>query len=372
MIRLSKSSISSREEKYVQEVLSKEFLGMGEEVVKFEKSLKNFFGREVVCVSSGTAALHLALEACNIGKGDEVLVPSLTYVASFQAISATGAIPISCDVEDKFMQIDLLDAKKKINDSTKAIMPVHYSGGSSNLSEVYNLASLNNLRVIEDAAHAFGSKYNSKLIGSFGDISCFSFDGIKNITSGEGGCIVSGDKSIISFAKDARLLGVENDSDKRSVNDRSFKFDVKIQGWRYHMSNIMAAIGLAQLERFSEFKKNRQELAKYYTQSINKLSNKLYCINWDYNEVVPHIFPIRIKVPFNRNKLMSDLLDLGIQVGIHYQPNHLLSKYSNNQNPLPITDEIHNQMITLPLHNDLTKKDVDFILTSLNSLLIES
>ena len=180
---------------------------MGKHVQKFEQELQSIFNRPVSCVVNGTAALHLALQACGIDAGDEVLVQSITYLASFQAITASGATPIPCDINLSTLTIDLEDAKKKITPRTKAIMPVHYAGDLEDYDGIYNLAQDFNLRVIEDAAHAFGGKINGKYIGSFGDIVCFSFDGLKNITSGEGGCVTTNDLNIINKIKDARLLG---------------------------------------------------------------------------------------------------------------------------------------------------------------------
>ena len=197
MIRLSKSKITDAEKKAVMHVLDREYLGMGQEVLEFEERLTNFFGRPAICVANGTAALHLACQSIGNKSGDEVLVPSLTYVASFQAISANLVKPIPCDINSKTLLIDLNDAKKKITTNTKAIMPENYAGDGSDLDEIYKFADKHKLRVIQDSAHAFGSTFNNKLIGSFGDISCFSFDGIKNITSGEGGCVVSDDLNII-------------------------------------------------------------------------------------------------------------------------------------------------------------------------------
>ena len=211
-IRLSKSCLSEAEKIAVMRVLDHEFLGMGSEVQVFETELSNFFGRPTVCVSNGTAALHLALQAVGLSQGDEVLVQSLTYVASYQAISATGASPISCDVNSQNLCINLKDAERKLTIKTKAIMPVHYGGGVGALDDVYAFAKKHGLRVIEDAAHAFGSHYKSQKVGSFGDISCFSFDGIKNITSGEGGCVVTNDEKVLEKIRDSRLLGVERDT----------------------------------------------------------------------------------------------------------------------------------------------------------------
>ena len=248
MIRLSKSYIGDEEKKAVLGVLDREFLGMGSEVNQFEKILSEYFGRDCTCVVNGTAAIQLALQACGIGNGDEVLIPSLTYVASFQAITATGAVPVACDIDAETFVLDWRDAQKRITPRTKAVIPVHYTGGVGDLERIYRFASENKLRVIEDAAHAFGTFYNEKRIGSFGDIACFSFDGIKNITSGEGGCIVTGDTDVSSKIKDLRLLGVQNDTEKRYSGQRSWEFEVNAQGWRYHMSNLMAAIGIEQFK----------------------------------------------------------------------------------------------------------------------------
>ena len=187
---------------------------MGPEVKKFESELEKFFERKVICVNSGTAALHLALQACGIKNGDEVLVPAITYVATYQAVAATGAKPILCDVNLNDLCISEKSIIRNISKKTKAIIPVHFSGHPCNLDKIFSIGKKYNLNIIEDSAHAFGSYYKNKLLGSFGDISCFSFDGIKNITSGEGGCIVLRNKKLIKKISDARLLGVCGDSKK--------------------------------------------------------------------------------------------------------------------------------------------------------------
>lgn len=367
-IRLSKSCLSNNEKQAVLNVLDREFLGMGTEVKKFEDELTKFFDRPVVCVSTGTAALHLALQAVGIGRGDEVLVQSLTYIASFQAISATGATPIACEVNKDTLCLDWKDAEQKITPKTKAIMPVHYSGGVGMLDEIYAFADKYNLRVVEDAAHAFGTKYKGKQVGSFGDIACFSFDGIKNITSGEGGCIVTNDTSILKKAKEARLLGVESDTEKRFSGERSWDFDVIAQGWRYHMSDIMASIGIEQLKRFSEFSCNRQRLANLY-DSFFVDNSQITPISHNYVEVVPHIYVVRIKKMKNRKLLQEKLLEIGISTGYHYQPNHLLTYYKNNIHHLPITEKIYSELLTLPMHPDISENDIQFISTNLINFL---
>ena len=359
-IRVSKSVIGSEEKEAVLNVLQHEYLGMGKDVKVFEDILKDYFNRDVVCVNTGTAALHLALQAIGIKNGDEVLVQSLTYLATFQAISATGATPVPCEIREDTFTIDLNDAEQKLTERTKVILPVHYAGCSGNLDAIYKFAEKNKLRVVEDAAHAFGTVYNDKLIGSFGDIACFSFDGIKNITSGEGGAIVSKDKTIIQKISDARLLGVIKDSEKRYLGERSWEYDVEEQGWRYHMSNIMAAIGIEQFKKFPLFKKQRQRLAKLYQKFLKDVDG-IELLKHDYDLVVPHIFVLRVK-KINRDLVRERLKNLGIHTGIHYKPNHLLKYFDSGKKfLLPITEKIYNEIITLPLHPDLTFDDVEYI-----------
>jgi dTDP-4-amino-4,6-dideoxygalactose transaminase len=363
LIRLSKSCLSSREKDAVMAVLDREFLGMGTDVHEFERELTGFFGRgneTVACVANGTAALHLALQACGIGPGDEVIVPSLTYVASFQAIRATGAIPVPCDVLPDTLTMDPDDCSRRITKRTRGLMPVHFTGGVGRLDAILGLAKQYGLRVIEDAAHAFGTRHAGRLVGGFGDIACFSFDGIKNITSGEGGCVVSADSGIIRQVQDSRLLGVEKDTDNRFRGLRSWEFDVHGQGWRYHMSNIMAAIGRVQLARFDELAGRRQELARRYDEKLVGIAG-IERIVHDYGVVVPHIYVVLLPMGADREAIRSNLLQCGIQTGLHYQPNHTMSYFADFADPAgyPVVDAVWPRMLSLPLHPDLTDDDQD-------------
>ena len=347
LIRLSKSSIGNEEIKNVNRILKKEFLGMGNEVISFEKKLSKYFKREVVCVVNGFSALHLSLEACGIGKKDEVLVPSLTYVATYQAISASGAKPISCDVDFETLNISVNEIKKKITPNTKAIMPVWFGGNPSGIFEIYKIAKKFKLRVIEDSAHAFGSYINDKLVGSFGDISCFSFDGIKNITSGEGGCVVTNDKIIIKKLKEKRVLGI-----KIKKNQNKWSPQVTTQGWRCHMSNLMAAIGSAQFNKKNLLKKKRQQIAKMYDQKLSNNKN-IKVFKRNYNQINPHIYPV-LNMKNSTNKLFLFMKKNNIEVGRHYFPNHLLKKFKSKK--LKITESVSKKIITLPIHGDLSEK----------------
>ena len=371
LIRLSKSCIGEAEKQAVRGVLDREYLGMGAEVQQFEQALTAVLGRPAECVVNGTAALHLAVQACGIGRGDEVLVPSLTYLASFQAVSATGARPLPCEIDPGTLTLDWRDAESRITPQTRAVMPVHYTGGVGDLVGTYAMAERHGLRVIEDAAHAFGTTVDGKRVGSFGDIACFSFDGIKNITSGEGGCIVTDDADVLRRVRDARLLGVEKDTEERYNGQRSWEFDVTAQGWRYHMSNIMAAIGIEQLRRFDEMAAVRTTRAKQY-DALLAGDPQVTPLVRDFDTVVPHIYVVRIAGLADRTALQARMLKRGVQAGAHYQPNHMLSFYRDlAAAPLPVTEAVYPEMLTLPLHADISAADVERVCEALRVSLRE-
>lgn len=368
IIRLSRSVIGEEEKAAVVRVLDRAFLGMGSEVQSFERELAAYLDtdRPVHCVNTGTSALHLAVEALGIGPGDEVLVPSITYVASFQAIAATGATPVACEVRSDTAYIDIDDAAKRVTSRTRAIMPVHYASSVKGVDDVYSLAHSKGLRVIEDAAHAFGCRVGNGLVGASGDIVCFSFDGIKNITSGEGGAVVTGDADVARYVATARLLAVENDTEKRFSGERSWVFDVLHQGHRYHMSDIMAAIGRAQLKKIDQFGEIRRSLARVYQAALADIAD-LSLLDFDYTSAIPHIFPVRI-ANGRRDGLMDHLRANQIQCGLHYAPNHLLT-YFRTDYALPTAEMLGRELLSLPLHPLVTEQDQQRIVARVKDYL---
>jgi dTDP-4-amino-4,6-dideoxygalactose transaminase len=366
-VRLSRSIVGSSEVHAVESILLGDgYLGMGKEVLRFEEDLAVFLNvpsSRVACVNSGTAALHLAVES-SLSPGDEVLVQSLTFVATYQAIVAGRAVPVPCEVNPENALIDLRDAANRLTNRTKAIMPVHYASSVGDLDAVYRFAKRYGLRVIEDAAHAFGCIYKGKMVGGFGDICCFSFDGIKNITSGEGGAVISSDSEVMHRIRDARLLGIERDTEKRFAGERSWEFDVKRPGYRFHMSNILASIGRVQLRRFSvEFAPKRTRLAQLYREQLKGLSG-ICLLNTDSDQTVPHIQPIRV-LEGRRDALRLHLSNQGIETGLHYMPNHLLSLFGAGRDPLPVTELLYKELLSLPLHPGLESDDIDRVCDSI-------
>lgn len=366
-IHLSKSSVGTEEKLALARVIDSGYLGMGIEVQQFEQEIAQFLGTEsdVVCVSSGTAALHLALQAVGVSAEDEVIVPSFTYVATFQAISATGAIPIACDVSEQTAFLDVRDAELRITDKTKVIIAVHYGSSSEGMEGLVDLARRHGLRIIEDAAHSFGCQYNSEFVGSKGDITCFSFDGIKNITSGEGGAVVTSDPLVAQRVKDARLLGVVKDTEQRFIGQRSWTPDVVAQGWRYHMSDLMAAIGREQLQKLNYFSSQRRKISKRYIAELGSIPQIVF-MRFDHDNLIPHIFPIRI-VDGSRDAVALSLSALGIETGRHYQPNHLLSFYSTSYS-LPVSEKLANEILTLPIHPNISDAEQVSVIDAIKSI----
>lgn len=360
MIQVSKPSLSDEELKAVSEVFKSAWLGMGDKVKGFEDELSKMLGgASVVTVNTGSTALHIALEAVGVREGDEVITPSLTFVAAAQAITALGAKPVFCDVDQETLNLSIEDVKRKISDKTKVIMPMHYRGQPCDMDEILDLAKKHNLRVIEDAAHAFGSKYKGKLVGSFGDIACFSFDPIKNITCGEGGAVVMADKQLTEILMQKRILGIDKDTWSRYRNERSWFYDVVRQGYRYHMSNINAAIGLAQLKKLSKFIQRKNQIAQKYDREFSSLK-EIGLLKTDYSQTAMFTYVIRVKN--NRDSLMDYLKQQGISSGIHYIPSHLFTYYQSFKSSLPVTEEAYRQILTLPLYYDMSGEEVDQVI----------
>ena len=362
MIKVSQGCLGEEEIKEVLSAFEYGYFGLAAKVDEFEQELKNYLGASfAIATNSGTNAMHLALDALGIGKGDEVIVPSLTFIASFQAISATGAKPVACDVLPETLLIDVEDVRKKISENTKAIMPVHNMGNPCDMDALLKLKELHGIRIVEDAAHAFGSTFKDKKIGGFGDITCFSFDSLKNITCGEGGVIISNEKELYELCRKKRNLGMDRKNQTTtSWKDRSSSYDVDTQGFRYHMSNINATIGLAQLKKVEKFISRRRKLAIKYDCAFQSLE-EIKTLQIDYDTVTPHIYVIRVENNL-RDPLMKYLKDQDIETGVNYIPNHLHSFYKQENLVLPETEKAYEEILTLPLHCKLSDSDLDRVI----------
>ncbi len=368
MIPVQRPYLAEEELNAVRSVFDSRWLGLGSVTKEFEEKLKEFLGaKHVIAVNTGTSALHIALDALGIGPGDEVIVPSLTFVASVQAVTNCGARPVFCDVEVETLNMDPSDVEDRITPNTRAIMPVHYGGLACHMDDILAIAEKHNVFVVEDAAHAFGSLHQGKKIGTLGHVTCFSFDPIKNITCGEGGAVVTDDDKIAANIIPKRILGIDNDTWTRYRSERNWFYEVVTQGYRYHMSNINAAIGLEQLKRMEDFRSRKQEIVRRYDEAF-KVSRGLVSPQRNLDETFPFFFIIRV-MEGRRDSLMTFLKEREIGSGVHYIPNHLQPLFSDFHVPLPRTEQVYKEIITLPLYFEMTDDDVDRVISAVLDFL---
>ena len=368
MLPVSRPSMGQEELEEVKKVFDSGWLGLGSTVFEFENVLKEYLGaKNVIAVNTGTTALHLALDAFGVGEGDEVIVPSLTFCASIQVITALKAIPVFCEVYPTSVNIDIEDVKNRITPRTKAIMPVHYCGNACDMDALLDIGKEKNIVIIEDAAHAFGSLYKNRKIGSFGDVTCFSFDPIKNITCGEGGAVVLGNDEIAEEIRRKRILGIDKDTWHRYRNERSWFYEVTTQGYRYHMSNINAAIGVAQFKKLDLFIEKKRNIVEKYNNAFKGLEG-IGLLKWNLREAAPFTYIIRV-LDGNRDKMMDFLSIRGVGSGVHYIANHTQPYFLPFTKPLPVTEKVWKEIITLPLFYDMTQNDVDLVIKSVSDFL---
>jgi dTDP-4-amino-4,6-dideoxygalactose transaminase len=372
-IALSEIDLTDEEINNVVRVLKSKWFSQGETVEKFENEFAKYLSvKYAIACSSGTSALHLALRAIDIKPNDEVIVPSLTFVATVNSVLYVNALPIFADsISLDNFNISPEEIEKKITEKTKAIIVVHYGGYPCEMDEIKKIAKKYNLFIIEDSAHSIGAEYKNKKCGTIGDIGCFSFFANKNITTGEGGMVVTNNKS---FADKIRLLrshGMTTTSLDR-YKGHSFDYDVLDFGYNYRIDEIRAAIGLVQLKKLDKNNKKREELVWLYQQNLKDLSRiKIPFLDFPHKSSY-HLFPIVLSKNINREKFMKELREYGIQTSIHYRPVHKFSFYKKifGNIKLPVAEEIGKRVVTLPLHPLLKKEDVFYIVEKIKNLLI--
>lgn len=354
---------------HLDDALNVGWLGMGSSTKEFEDRISNFLElneRYVVATNTGTSALHIALLAAGIGPEDDVITTSFNYVADHQAIKMTGANVVMCDIRNDNLGIDCEKAEALITSKTKAILPLHFAGIPCDQKGVYQLANKYGLRVIEDACHAFGTKINGRRIGSYGDIVCFSFDPVKIITSIDGGCVVVNNKEELQRLHHLRLLGVDKDTTERYKNKRSWDYDVVSQGYRYHLTNIMASVGISQIKRIDEFIKSRQKVCQAYNKAFGVIGG-LKVPQSDFSDVSPFIYSLRV-LNGKREMMIEHLSKLNIDVGIHFIPVHKHAYFANaKRGDMTITDNVVKEVLTLPLHSNMKPDFIQRVIEGVTS-----
>lgn len=372
--RLSDIDLDQAEIDSVTRVLQSRWLSCGPVTAQFESQFADMLGvLHVAAVSNCTAALHLALRCGGIGPGDEVIVPSLTFVATVNAVLYTGATPVFADIASaENPTISPADIRRKRSPRTRAVIVMHYGGYPCEMDAILEFAREAGVLVIEDAAHAVGGILDGRRLGTLGDIGCFSFFANKNLACGEGGAIVS---NIGSFIDRARTMRSHSMTTATWDRDRghAFSYDVTDLGYNYRMTELQAAIAIEQLKKLSANNAQRGRLVMQYRHRLNGESAMMIPFNGKGGELAFHLFPIVLSSTINREQFMMDLRKQGIQTSIHYPPVHLFSYYRQHLGTtpgmLPDTEHLAEHLVTLPLHPLLSLSDVDTICMAVSSSL---
>ncbi len=360
MIKVARGCCGEEELTQVKEAFEYGYFGLAYKTNEFEEEIAGYLGtdRKVIATNTGTTALHLALDTIGIKPGDEVIMPSFTFVATAQAVKMCGGTPVFCEIFPDTLLMNPKDVEKRITSRTKAIIPVHYAGNVCDMDALLEIKKKTGIRIIEDAAHAFGSLFHDRKVGSFGDITCFSFDSIKVMTCGEGGVIISDDPAFDEVAREKRLLGIDRKTmHVKDWKKRSWVYDVPTTGYRYHMSNINAAIGLAQIQKVDRFIARRRELCHLYNKQLKDIDAIELPVS-DFDTITPFMYVIRVKHG-KRNALKDFLSEKDIECGISYIPCHTFSLFAKEGEHYPVTDMVYEEILCLPMHFELKDEDVE-------------
>jgi len=362
-----KPFISKSDHKVVDNALKSNILTNGSNLGNFEKNFSKFTNSKfAIGVSNATSALHLSLKALGIRKGDEVIVPDITFVATATSVLLSGATPVLADVDEN-LNLSIDSIKKSLTRKTKAIIPVHFAGKACEIKKIKKIANSNNLKLIEDCAHAIGTRVDNQHVGTFGDTGCFSFYPTKNITTLEGGMVITQSKKIFQNICSLRNHGITKTLFQRYSKGYPWEYDVLEPGYNYRLDEIRAALGINQLKQLKKLNKLRRNAFKYYNQ---KLKNKKGIITPNIQndeEHSCHLYILKITKEFgiSRNELFQKLQSQGIMTSVHYKPLHkftLFKKTCKIYDSLKNSKSYYDQIISLPMFPSITSKEQNYVI----------
>lgn len=363
--------IGEEEISEVADSLRSGWITTGPKVRRFEQEFAAYVGsKHAIAVNSCTAALHTSLAALDIGPGDEVIVPTLTFCATANVIVHLGATPVLVDVDGNF-QMSTETVRPALSPRTKAIVPVHYAGQSCSLREILALADSRGIPVVEDAAHAVGSEYEGARIGAHGRAVCFSFYATKNMTTGEGGMITTNDDTLAERLRLLSLHGMSRDAWKRYTETGSWYYEVLEPGYKYNMTDIQAALGIHQLRRLDGFIRRRQEIGAIYDTAFSDMPEILLPAHLPDRNHIFHLYPIRLRTDLlqvNRAQFIEALHARNIGTSVHFIPLHrhpfYHERYGYRQEQFPVAEEIYDGLLSLPLYPKMTDRDADDVVAA--------
>ncbi|HAF30842.1 MAG TPA: UDP-4-amino-4-deoxy-L-arabinose-oxoglutarate aminotransferase [Bacteroidales bacterium] len=369
-IRLFKPSLGEEELQAIKEAFDRSWVGLGPKVNEFEQEWAKFTGSEVaIALNSATAALHLALACFGFPEGKKVLVPSLTFSATASAILYNRLIPVFVDSDPVTLGISTEDLDRKYDKDCVAVMPVHYAGHPVQMELLMPWAQERGLKVIEDCAHTAGANYKAKMLGTWGDIGCYSFEEKKLMTTGDGGMMVTNDPELFKDVKAMRWVGIDKDNWKTAQeythanrDALHWFYELNVLGYKYNMNDLAASIGLVQFKKLPHFNQRRSEIIRLYLNRLKNIKGIEPLLPFEPENYPYQMFGIRTD---NRDGLMIYLKNKGIATGCHYTPLSLQPLFKPWGNNCPYIEKEANRFITLPLHADLSNEEVEYIVDTL-------
>ena len=371
LIPYGRQTIEDDDIQAVVDVLKSDYLTTGPKIAEFEQIVADYVGAKyAVAISNGTSALHAACFAAGIGPGDEVITTPLTFAASANCVLYCGGTPVFADVDARTYNIDPEDIKRKITDKTRAIIAVHLAGQPCDMDEIHSIAREHNLVVIEDGAHALGSIYKGKKIGSLSDMTTFSFHPVKPITTGEGGMIVTDNESLYKKLLLFRSHGITRDDSLMNRNDGPWFYQQLDLGYNYRITDIQCALGCSQMKKLDRFLKRRKEIVARYNEAFAGCDNIVTPYQLPETESGWHLYIVQIK-RHDRKKVFETLRDSGIGVNVHYIPVYMHPYYQEHGYEdvhCRNAEEVYSHIISLPLYPGLSIEQQEYVIRTLKDI----
>jgi len=363
--------LNQQDKKMVQQAMEQRWLTNGPILKRFERKICSFINSKyAIGVSNATSALHLAVKSLDIGPGDEVIVPNFTFAATVNSVIYCGAKPVLVDVDLKTFNILPNEIEKKISKKTKAIIPVHYGGQACDMKEILSIARKNNLKVIEDCAHALGSEYNKTKCGNLGTVGCFSFYPTKIITTGEGGMVTTNDNVIQKKINLLKFQGMDILPELRET-EAKWRYDILDLGYNYRLDEIRSALGFSQMKRIKQINSFRIKIAKKYLQMLRKIPGLSVPIIKENRNHIFHLYTIKIEKNYHltRDELIKKLYKHGIGTSVQYYPIHLMTFYKKHlkhkSTDFPNSNILKDQVLSLPIYPKMNQKQIEYVISHL-------
>ena len=355
------------------EAIHSGWLTMGPKTVEFENQFKAFIdASEAVSVNSATAALHLALKAVGLQRGDEVIVPTNTFVATAEVVTYFDGVPVLCDIEEQTHNIDVNKIEALITPKTKAIIPVHFAGQPCDMDEIYAIAKKYDLKVIEDAAHAIPSSYKGVKIGALTetDVTCFSFYATKTLSTGEGGMATTSNAAYAKNMRINRLHGISRDAWDRYTTKGAWYYEIVDNGCKYNTTDINASIGMIQLQKQDMLREKRNRIAQKYTAAFGNNSAITLPFVKDDRETSWHLYVIKVA---NRDSIIEALKEAGVGCSVHFIPIHkhpyYKEHYAYKNEDYPVANSVFERSLSLPIYPDMSDDEIEYVINKVNEIV---